>query len=351
MEDECCLNNCFCERCFNNNCCNAICSDPATGRKKTPEEERQEQRTLERLMRIGVYTGYTFALIGVFTQDHFMWRYPMFWIVFFGLYISSLWAYEALRTSNPGFIQPKSPSKKDANVLPTPTNERKSSSEGLKKRNGHAHMDDFNEPVAKSVLIEDPSEEGVSVKRQKFCKKCEKFVAKYDHHCYWLGTCIGERNHVLFVSFLMFECAFLIYCWILSIHAMWLAHYDIIHTFTWMKLLTSLAIVWLAFFVSISIFFFPFCLLCHHCYLIATNQTSYEVYRPFKLDYLKNVQDNAAKFDEGVIRNCFRFWIDQNPLFKKNKEEGIDWRLKTRKGDSFLVNFDDYCERFIAAWC
>jgi DHHC palmitoyltransferase len=31
--------------------------------------------------------------------------------------------------------------------------------------------------------------------RAKYCNECEAVVAKFDHHCFWLGGCVGELNH------------------------------------------------------------------------------------------------------------------------------------------------------------
>jgi len=52
--------------------------------------------------------------------------------------------------------------------------------------------------------------------RSKHCKDCDRCVAKYDHHCPWLGNtflkenkllgnCIGEKNHFWFYWFLVFQ--------------------------------------------------------------------------------------------------------------------------------------------------
>ena len=37
------------------------------------------------------------------------------------------------------------------------------------------------------------------------CRECGRCVARYDHHCYWIGTCVGGRNHAHLWCFLLAE--------------------------------------------------------------------------------------------------------------------------------------------------
>ena len=40
--------------------------------------------------------------------------------------------------------------------------------------------------------------------RSKHCIICEKCVDEFDHHCFWVGNCIGKNNFSLFFNFLIF---------------------------------------------------------------------------------------------------------------------------------------------------
>lgn len=51
--------------------------------------------------------------------------------------------------------------------------------------------------------------------RAKHCTACNKCIATFDHHCTWLSNCIGERNKVFFIVFLLFHSIILSFSFVL----------------------------------------------------------------------------------------------------------------------------------------
>jgi hypothetical protein len=51
--------------------------------------------------------------------------------------------------------------------------------------------------------------------RSKHCRTCNECVCKFDHHCPWMGTCVGYTNQYKFFVYLFITEVSILWCvWI-----------------------------------------------------------------------------------------------------------------------------------------
>eukprot|EP01060_Flectonema_neradi_P040231 TRINITY_DN9092_c0_g1_i1.p1 TRINITY_DN9092_c0_g1~~TRINITY_DN9092_c0_g1_i1.p1 ORF type:complete len:358 (+),score=22.17 TRINITY_DN9092_c0_g1_i1:72-1145(+) len=55
--------------------------------------------------------------------------------------------------------------------------------------------------------------------RASHCRQCDACICKFDHHCYIIGACIGERNFRLFVLFCISVFLLSVFCFINAMHS------------------------------------------------------------------------------------------------------------------------------------
>jgi hypothetical protein len=56
--------------------------------------------------------------------------------------------------------------------------------------------------------------------RTSHCHDCNNCVMNFDHHCIWLGTCIGKRNYSIFFLYVLALFLFILYLMAVSIWSM-----------------------------------------------------------------------------------------------------------------------------------
>jgi len=135
------------------------------------------------------------------------------------------------------------------------------------------------------------------------CSVCENCIERFDHHCPWIGNCIGRRNYWLFFSFVTctgtLNVLVLVTC-ILQIAVLTQQFMDdldkgsgdaLLETMREEPLTTALAIY------NAGLVWFTVGLCLYHTYLICTNQTTYE--------QIKGVYSNGLNpFHRGPAGNC-----------------------------------------------
>eukprot|EP00050_Salpingoeca_kvevrii_P010322 m.7689 g.7689 ORF g.7689 m.7689 type:complete len:411 (+) comp2789_c0_seq1:251-1483(+) len=138
--------------------------------------------------------------------------------------------------------------------------------------------------------------------RAKHCLDCKRCVHRFDHHCHYIGQCIGEGNHRLFV-------VFLVMCWPLALHSLselWPAFlpYETVSDYVIKNSLIGVAtLLCLAAVIVTGI------LLVCHVWLMATNCTTWEFVSRDRIGYLNQLPASHNPFDRGTLLNLEQFWL------------------------------------------
>jgi len=138
-------------------------------------------------------------------------------------------------------------------------------------------------------------------RRTRHCKDCRLCVRTFDHHCVWIGGCVGEFNHPQFVA--MLGCYSAVLTW--SMHLLFSCAVRTRNPFAWVaknwKLLGIFALVSFPWVVVVVLF-------VYHAYLVATAQTTWEHLSRGKIDYLKPFPKSVCPFSAGgPCRNLAAF--------------------------------------------
>lgn len=170
--------------------------------------------------------------------------------------------------------------------------------------------------------------------RSKHCHDCNKCVFRFDHHCVWLGTCVGHGNHCRFWWYILDETVLCLWT-----GAMYVASLTRIGgSNSW---LYAAAVIILLIALSCFLIFLVL-LLLFHSYLVITNQTTYELIRRKRIPEFRNVPDKVNPYSKGCIRNIYSFCCAPRGLYEIERMPSFNI-LEERANYSFFDRLHFNC--------
>lgn len=143
--------------------------------------------------------------------------------------------------------------------------------------------------------------------RTRHCRKCQVCIEVYDHHCFWIGNCVGRHNHKHFVGFVIVETLsnLLNYKGLTLIPVM-VSNFSL-HLHPYIEYLRVALLLFALGFIAFTGY-----LSLYHLMLVCSGMTTWEHMSRYRITYLKHLPKGLNPFSLGIANNIKRLFCDVN---------------------------------------
>lgn len=185
--------------------------------------------------------------------------------------------------------------------------------------------------------------------RTKHCVDCGDCVRTMDHHCPWLGTCVGENNRCFFYWFLVLQALEL--GWTMAEVFVALISLEYIPQQSSVGTAISLQVYLIVeMIVMMFLLVMVFCLLGYHTFLAAANMTTWENIAWKQISYLRDLpEQKGSPFSRGTLQNLYIYccpvslpkWVPSFSRYDEVRKHGpegeVIWEYGEQQRNGCLV--------------